>query len=173
MSRMEQVLAEAKEVKPIAEKDGARIVSYEDAKTLQEEAMLKAKLGEDIDLGDVEVNPDGTIANTRTTIKAINEDRRLMNRYRVKKEAGKEVLQVVTDYLAVKQHDSGTIYVASVPVYELIRQDEELVLRGQTTVSDTDFVTKFKDILNRDAMYQVLEAISKNEEDVTTNEMPI
>lgn len=175
MSRMEEVLRQANEVKPLSEVDGTKVVSYEDASILQQQAMIKDKLGEDVDLGDVEVNPDGTIARSRASVIAINEDKRLANRYRViGKKGGGKLLQVVTDYRAVKEHGTGKVYLARIPAYEFERDENgKLVMLRQTTVEAGDFISKFAESLNNEAMYEVLKAITDNEENATKSEMPI
>lgn len=174
MSKMEQVLSRAKEIKPIGQKDGAKVVNYEDASILAQEQMIKDKMGENVDLGDVEVNPDGTIARTRATAYAMNEDKRLANRYRVVgKKGGGKLLQVVTDERAVKEHGTGKVYLARIPAYEFERIDGKLVLTKQMTVEADDFISKFGEELNHEAMYEVLKAISSNEEDASRSEMPI
>lgn len=177
-NRMREILERADKVKPIAEHDGVKVVSPEDAIALQEEQMLAIQSKEDVDLGDYELNPDGTIARTRGTILAINEERRLMNKFRVKGK-GRKLLQVVTDYRAVKEHSRGTVYLANVPVYEFVREETEdgekgdLVLVSQTTVPDKVFLTEFQDSLDNASMYEVLEAVTRNQEDVSKKEMPI
>lgn len=174
MSKMEQVLTQAKEIKSIGNRDGVRVVSYEDASILAQEQMIKDKMDEEVDLGDVEVNPDGTLARTRATAYAMNEDKRLANRYRVVgKKGGGKLLQVVTDERAVKEHGTGKVYLARIPAYEFERIDGKLTLARLTSVEATDFISKFGEELNREAMYEVLEAISSNEEDASRSEMPI
>lgn len=175
MSRMEEILQEAKLVKPIAETNGSKIVDYEDAATLNAEEIIKQKLGENVNLGDVEVNQDGSLAKVYVPVIAMNEDRRLMNRYRLigKKGGGGKLLQVVTDYRAVKEHGSGKVYLARIPAYELERVDGKLVLVRQITVSADDFISKFEEQLNNEAMHEVLQAVAVKTEDVTRNEMPI
>lgn len=172
-NRMREILDRAEEVKPIAEHNGVKVVSPEDAIALKEEQMLALQTGEEVDLGDYEINPDGTIASTRISVVAINEDRRLMNKFRVKGGANK-LLQVVTDYRAVKEHDSGKVYLANVPVYEFDRNEKgELELVSQTTVTDETFLSKFQDSLTNEAMKEVLGAITTKKEDVSKKEMPI
>lgn len=176
-SKMREILDRAEQVEPIAEHDGVKVVSPEDAVALKEEQMLAMQNGEEVDLGDFEINPDGTIASTRTSILAINEDRRLMNKFRVKGR-NKNLLQVVTDYRAVKDHGTGKVYLANVPVYEFEREDKDgkkgkLVLTAQTTVPDKIFLSEFQDSLDNEAMKEVLAAITTNKEDVSKREMPI
>lgn len=175
MSKMEQILEQAKKIQPIAEVNGAKIVDYTDASVLSAKELINDKLGENVNLGDVEVNPDGTIARVAVPVIAMNEDKRLMNRYRVVgKKGGGKLLQVVTDYRAVKEHSTGKVYLARIPVYELERNDSgKLLLIRMTTVSADDFIGKFDEQLNNEAMYEVLEAISVNTEDATKSEMPI
>lgn len=175
MSKMEQILKQAEEVKPISTVDGTPVVSYEDGAILSSKQMINEKLGEEVDLGDVEVNPDGTIARSRAAVIVLNENKRLMNRYRtIGKKGGGKLLQVVTDYRAVKEHGTGKVYVARVPAYEFEREESgKLVMTRQLTVEASDFISKFDEELNNEAMYEVLKAISDNEENATRSEMPI
>lgn len=162
-------------MKPITEKNGAKVVSYEDAPKLQNEEIAAVRTGEVVDLGDRELNPDGTVARSRATVLAVNPDRRLMNRYRVvtKKGSGK-LMQVVTDYRAVREQESGHCYLAQLPAYELERDEEgKLKLAGQTTITREDFIAKFTKSLSNEAMYEVNKAIAAREDELEKDELPI
>lgn len=171
MTSMRETLNRANEVTPISEKEGIKVVSYEDASILQQEQMLKDKMGEDIDLGDVEINPDGTIAKTRLKVLAMNEDRRLDNRFRtIGKKGGGKLLQVVTDYRIVAEK----MKFSRVPMYEFERgEDGKLQLIRETTVSYEEYLEKFTDRLNNEAMHEILRTMARNDKDVSRNEMPI
>lgn len=175
MARMEEILKQAEEVKPISTVEGTPVVSYEDGAILSQKQMINDKLGEEVDLGDVEVNPDGTIARSRASVIVLNEDKRLMNRYRLMgKKGGGKLLQVVTDYRAVKEHGTGKVYLARIPAYEFERDESgKLVMTRQLTVEAGDFISKFSEELNNTAMHEVLKAISDNEENASRSEMPI
>lgn len=171
---MKETLDKASTVKPIANRNGSKIVSYEDATVLVQAQMMEEQYGATVDLGDREINPDGTVGRSRSNILAINEDRRLANLYRVAgKQGGGKKLQVVIDYRAVTEHDTGQVYIARIPVYEFERVDKELKMVGMTTVSDEDFISKFTARLSNKAMYEVLAAINENTEEVGVDEMPI
>lgn len=176
MSKMEQVLSQASQIKGIGTKNGVPVVSYEDASVLSQKQMIQDTLGEVTDLGDADVNPDGTLGSTRATAYAMNEEKRLANRYRVmgKKGGGGKLLQVVTDERAVKEHDTGKVYMARIPAYEFERgEDGKLTMTRLVTVEASDFISKFDEELNKEAMYEVLSAISSNEDDASKSEMPI
>lgn len=171
---MKETLDRAEKIKPIAERNGSKIVSYEDSTILVQAQAMEEEFGAKVDLGDREINPDGTVGRSRSNILAINEDRRLANLYRVAgKQGGGKKLQVVIDYRAVSEHDSGQIYIARIPVYEFERIDKELKMVGITTVSDEDFVSKFTARLSNKAMYEILSAIADNDKETGVDEMPI
>lgn len=171
---MRETLEKAKQVAPISDRNGVKVVSYEDATILAQEQLIEEKYGNKVDLGIRQVNADGTIAKSKVTVLAINEDKRLANLYRVVgKQGGGKKMQVVTDYRAVMEHDSGEVYIARIPAYELERIDGKLKMVHLTTVSDEEFVSKFTSTLSNKAMYEVLTAIADNKEDIGTDEMPI
>lgn len=171
---MKETLDRAERIKTIAERDGVKIVSYEDSTLLAQKQAMEEQFGANVDLGDREINPDGTVGRSRVSFLAVNEDRRLSNLYRVVgKQGGGKKLQVVTDYRAVTEHDSGQVYIARIPAYEFERVDGELKMVATITVSDEDFISKFTARLSNEAMYEVLAAISVNTEETGVDEMPI
>lgn len=70
MSNLSQILDEAKEAKPISEENGTRVYGFDD--------YLKAVKGEltdpTPDIGTRKINPDGTIARSRSVVAAVNEN---------------------------------------------------------------------------------------------------
>ena len=115
MSKLLDILKSADEITPIIEKDGTKIVSYEDAIILAEAEILEGESG----LGTVTLNADGSIARSKVTIAAMNPVNFFGNRYRVKEiDSVKSVLQVVfareSDdcYRAIKEQKDGIIGVA-------------------------------------------------------------
>ena len=181
MSTITEMLKQAEQVKPISTtKDGVKIVSYEDAAILAQKDFV-----EGVDLGDREMNPDGTIAKSRVTVLAVNPERRTANRYRVKgKQGGGKVMQVVIDGRAIDEQKTGRVYLAQLPCYELERvkgegdDKGEIVLRKMTYVTREEFVSSFTGSLSVEAMYEVNAAIAKGidgdaTKEVGIDEMPI
>lgn len=177
MTSVTSMLKQAEQVKPISvTKDGAKVVSYEDAVLL-----AQAEYVEGVDLGDRELNPDGTIAKSRVRVIAVNPEKRTANRYRVKgKQGGGKVMQVVVDSRAIDEQKTGRVYLAQIPCYELEREktedgDGELTLRQMTYVTREEFVSSFTGSLSVDAMYEVNTAIAKGttEQEIGVDEMPI
>lgn len=168
---MRETFENFEKVKPIAEKNGTKIVSYEDAKTLSDMEMYERTP----DTGDRTFNPDGSLARTRVLTAAINPDKRFNNRYRIKGKIGDRKMQVVVDYRALKEQSSGQIYLKNIPCYEIGRDENgNLKLEKVITVSDTEFISDFTDKLSVDVMAQVAPLIEEHGADIsTTNAMPI
>lgn len=152
MSRITDVLDAAREVEPIAERNGTKIVSYEDYVTLASEAGIKEKNGERTDTGDRTINPDGqTIGRSRTPFTAVNENKIFDNRYRLKGKMGDREMQVVIDERIMNDLQNGRELCAKkqVPCY-CIKKNEEGVyyLDRMIMVSDVEFMAEFTEKLN-------------------------
>lgn len=168
---MRETFENFEKVKPIAEKNGTKIVSYEDAKALNDMEMYERTP----DTGDRTFNPDGSLARTRVLTSAINPENRFNNRYRIKGKIGDRKMQVVVDYRALKEQSSGQVYLKNIPCYEIARdEDGNLKLEKVFTVSDTEFISDFTDKLSVEVMKQVAPLIEEHGADIsTTNAMPI
>ena len=142
-------LKRAEEIEPLYEQNGVKVVSFEDQR-----AAAQAEITEGVDLGNRTVNPDGTIARSRTKYAAINPDYLYMNRY--KKIGTKLVL--VTDYRAIKEQSRGRVYLRQIPAYVISRNPDtkELVLDKVITVSDTEFIGEYTRQLSPAAMKQII-----------------
>lgn len=164
----------ADKVRPIAEKDGQKIVNFEDAATLN---SVNAYEG---DGTGVQVrNPDGSLASTGKTVHAINPNYFFANRYKVKGTKGNQKLMVVSGhepngFRCIREQERGRLHVKTVPCYMFSRNDKgELELEKVTTVSDTEFISDFTHTLNNKSMAELLPMITSYGNEITADEMPI
>lgn len=148
MADLREVLEKTKDVKPVAEHNGMEIVSFE-----QQRDMAQLYKMENRDLGLIKMNPDGTVARTPVKFAAVNLDNFYINRYKRVKDS----LYIVTDYRAIQEQSSGSVYAKQLAAYVVKRDaDKNLVLDKVVTVSDTEFLSDFTHTLNRDAMAQIM-----------------
>ena len=168
--RMRSLYEKADKVRPYAEKDGQKFVSFEDASVLN---SLNAE--EPHGTGMQMRNADGSIASTGKTVHAVNPDYFFANRYMVK---GKKMHVVSghepTGYRCIKEQSSGHIFVKSIPVYVIARdEDKNLVLERVTTISDSEFISDFTKTLDHESMAKILPLITEHGNDMTADSMPI
>lgn len=156
-------LKRAEEVKPLYEQNGVKVVSFEDQR-----AVAQAEIINDVDLGNRTVNPDGTIARSRTKYAAINTDHLYLNRF---KKVGTKLI-VVTDYRAIKEQSTGRIYKKQIPAFVFVRGDDGLKKEKMTLVEDKDFVSDYTKTLNPEAMSQLIPLMG-GENDITAEGLPI
>lgn len=160
----------ADNVKPLAEKDGQVWVSFEDASVLNSVNAEDPK-GTGLQLR----NADGSLASTGKTVHAVNPDYFFLNRYKVK---GKK-LHIVsghepTGYRCIREQSKGHIFVKTIPVYIISRdEDKNLVLEKVATVSDTEFISDFTNMLDHKSMAEVLPLITQHGNEMTADSMPI
>lgn len=168
MSKMTDILYAAENVEPLAEKNGEKIVSFEDA------AVLANAEGFDPtpDTGTRTYNADGTLARTRQRTSAINVDSYFENRY---KTNSKKELMVVTDFRAIREQHLGRVYSKVIPCYVFTRDKEtgKLSLDKTTTISDTEFISGYTKKLSIDAMKEILPLIDNAPTVASGDEMPI
>ena len=168
--RMRILYEKADNVKPFAEKNGQLYVSFEDASVLN---SLNAE--EPSGTGLQTRNQDGSIANSGKRVHAINADYFFANRYKVK---GKK-LHVVsghepTGYRCIKEQSSGHVFVKTIPVYIIARDEEKnLILEKVSTISDTEFISEFTNTLDHKSMAEILPLITEHGEKMTADSMPI
>ena len=168
--RMRELYEKADKVRPYAEKDGQKFVSFEDASVLN---SLNAE--EPHGTGMQMRNADGSIASTGKTVHAVNPDYFFANRYMVK---GKKMHVVSghepTGYRCIKEQSSGHIFVKSIPVYVIARdEDKNLVLEKVTTISDSEFISDFTKTLDHESMAKILPLITEHGNEMTADSMPI
>ena len=165
---MKELYEKVDKVRPLAEKDGQKYCTFEDAATLNSYNAQEPKTGTQTR------NRDGSLASTGKTVHALNPDNFFLNRYKVK---GKK-LHIVSGhtpdgYRCIREQESGRVFLKTIPVYVLSRNSEgELVLEKRTTISDTEFISDFTNTLNNKSMAEVLPLITTQTE-MTADSMPI
>lgn len=170
MGMREVIESERQKVKPIAVRNGVKVVTYEDAKKLTDLEMYARTP----DTGDRTFNPDGSLARTRTLHTAINPERRFANRYRIKGKPGERKMQIVVDYQAIKEQATGRVYRKLIPCYEVVREDNEYKVVSVVTVSDAEFISDFTNKLSVELMMKIAPIIDEYGADISsTNVMPI
>jgi len=168
--RMRELYDKADNIKPYAEKDGQVFVNFEDASVLNSVNAEEPK-----GTGMQTRNADGSIASTGKMVHAVNPDYFFANRYKVK---GKK-LHVVsghepTGYRCIKEQASGHVFIKTIPVYVIARNEEkELVLEKVTTISDTEFISDFTNTLDHKSMAEILPLITEHGNEMTADSMPI
>lgn len=156
-------------VRPLAEKDGQKFVTFEDA------AVLNSFNAQEPKTGMQTRNPDGTLASTGKTVHAVNPEYFFANRYKVK---GKKMMIVsghTTDgYRCIKEQASGRVYLKTIPAYVIARDaDGKLFLEKQTVISDTEFISDFTNKLDNKSMAEILPLITTAGKDMSADTMPI
>lgn len=155
---------------------GTPIVTFEQQRDLAQEIVRgtpsQRKMKEDF--GFRKTNPDGSIAASYYTTKAVNSGWFFDNRYRM---VGKK-LQLVTaqtseGYRAIQDLAKGSIYKKHIVAYEFERKNGELVLTNRVLVSDQDFLTHFTDKLDEEAMKVILPLIPSGAPSVPEGKLPI
>lgn len=160
-------------VKPLAEKDGAVLVTFEDA------ATLNSYNADEPNTGMQTRNADGSLASTGKTVHAVNPDYFFANRYKVKGAKGNQKLIVVSGhtpdgYRCIKEQASGRLFIKNVPAYIIYRDaDGKLALEKQTMISDTEFISDFTNKLDNKSMAEILPLITAVGNEVNTDTMPI
>lgn len=180
--KMRNLYDKADRIKPMAEKDGQVFVNFDEAATLN---SLNAE--EPHGTGMQMRNADGSIASTGKTVHAVNPDYFFANRYMVK---GKK-MHVVSGhepigYRCIKEQSSGHVFVKSIPVYVIAREEKkdaegntvkgekgDLVLEKVTTISDSEFISDFTKTLDHESMAKILPLITEHGNDMTADSMPI
>lgn len=166
--RMKELYQKVDNVKPFAEKDGQKWVSFEDA------AILNSYNADEPNTGMQTRNPDGSLASTGKTVHAVNPDYFFMNRYKVKGKKMYIVSGHTTDgYRCIKEQASGRVFLKMIPAYVIIRDsDGKLALESQTMISDTEFIADFTKKLDNKSMAEILPLITVGS-DMSADTMPI
>lgn len=174
MSRLLDILEQARDIEPIAVRNGVKIYSMDDARAVMQANALE---GEDA-LPMMTRNPDGSIARSRHNIAIISENDLYDNRCFRKKTPGQGsdefwVVPTATTsgYRAIRQKmNDEQIY-----VYVITRDKDtqELSLKRVTTVSASDFKSDFTHKLDEKSMKQILPLIADQEEGITPEEISI
>lgn len=169
MSKMKEILDAAERVEPIAEKDGVKIVSFEDASVLTNAEGFDPTP----DTGTRMYNPDGSLARTRKRTAAVNEDYYFANRY---KTNSKKEMFVVVDYRAISEQHKGKCYAKVLPCYVFVRDKDsgELKLDRTTTITDVEFISGYKEKLSNKVMKdEIVPLLAEAPSEAPGTEMPI
>lgn len=156
--------------------NGTPLVTYEEQRKLGQKGINEhwddKRLG--ADMGIRKMNPDGTIAKSWHTSAAMNMDRYLDNRYRVK-EGAMEIITAQTPdgYRAIKEQSSGRVFSKLLPALSFKRSGNELVYDKTVMVSDADFISEFTHKLNKEAMKEVLRKIPSGGVSIPEGNLPI
>lgn len=166
--RMKELYEKVDNIRPLAEKDGQKFVTFEDASVLNSFNAQEPKTGMQTR------NKDGSLASTGKTVHAVNPEYFFANRYKVK---GKKMILVsghTTDgYRCIKEQASGRVYLKTIPAYVIARDsDGKLFLEKQTVISDTEFISEFTNKLDNKSMAEILPLIV-NGKDMSADAMPI
>lgn len=171
-NKIAETLRKADETTPIAEFHGIKIYNYDDCIIMSEADIIDSELGGE-DIADRIMNDNGLPARSRTKYAAVNPERMFANRCRYIEEDGTKKVQVVTDYRAIREQETGSVYLKLIPCYQLIRKGKKLVVDKMLTIEDTEFISQFTHILNLNAMLEVLPAIDAMGADMTAGELGI
>ena len=164
MESLKDVIEKTKDVKPMAVVDGVKVVTFEEQRDLAQMAIMENRK-----IGGLQINPDGSVARTPVEYSAVNPDVYYANRAcKIKDE-----LFVVTDSRCISEQSAGNVYLSQVPASVIIRdKDGQLRLDRKITVSDDDFVSKFTDILDNEAM-ALIKPLIDGGVGMTTKPLPI
>lgn len=174
MASVREVLERADDVTIIAEKNGTKITTIDDATAIANaefvERQAEGKKASAVSAGIRTYNPDGSLARIRSKVSAINPSTYFANRFRKTQKR----LWVVIDWRAIIEQNTGRIYIKNIPVWVLVRDESgDLKVDYITTVSDTDFVSDYTNTLSDDAMKQIMPLIANYGSNVSVSEMPI
>lgn len=151
MTNLKEAIEKTEKIKPIAVENGIPIVSFEEQRDL---AVLDKMTNPE--LGQLQMNHDGSVARTPVRAAAVNLDNYYINRYK----KVKSTILVVTDYRAIKEQSTGSVYLKQIPAYTIARDAEgKLYLASVVNVSDSEFIADFTHTLNREAMSQIMPLI--------------
>lgn len=163
MADLRTLIEKTKDVAPIAENNGVKIVSFEEQRD-----MAQLDIMEKPDLGLLRMNEDGTVAATPTRFAAVNTEMYYLNRYKKVKNS----IYVVTDYRAIREQGTGRVYAKMIPAYVVTRGDQGLYLEKVVNVSDSEFIADFTHTLNKESMKTVMPLLVSGV-GVTQDDMPI
>lgn len=174
MSRLLDILEQAKDIKPIAVRNGVKIFSMDDARAVMQANSLEGE--ESLPL--ITRNPDGSIARSRSNMAIISENDLYDNRcYRKKTPGvGSDEFWIVSTattsgYRAIRQRmNDEQIYVY---IVSRDKDTKELALKRITTVSASEFKSDFTHKLDEKSMKQILPLIAEQEEGITPEEISI
>ena len=153
MADIKGILERAETAKPIAERNGRKLMSYDDYRSVATASNIN-----NTDLGGLELNPDGSLARTKGDMAAVNLDDFYNNRYKKVKNK----YYVVIDKRAIDDVSMGRACpYQQVQAYLIGEKDGAVVAEKPVMISDKDFIADFTHKLDHASMAIVLDAISK------------
>lgn len=170
ITRIKEVIDRVDHIEPIARKEGAVYVTFEDAAVLNDYYSMEPQ-----GTGNKVYNRDGSVASTGKTVHALNPDFFFSNRYR-KKGAKLHVVagNTVEGYRCIKEQATGHVYLKSIPCYVIFRNGNgDLELEKVMTVSSAEFVSEFTSMLDNKSMAEILPLIVDHGAEITADSMPI
>lgn len=169
-----QQVVEATKSEPIAVLDGVKIYTFAEAQKANSRKLYNEKMaGRKMpDFGAREEKDNGLgYTRSKGSVVAVNPKQFFANRaqkvqrYGVDVATGKEVeetiWEVVNDYRAIKDKDSGKVYTNTIQVYVIGREDGKVKILSQKTISDEEFVNGYKERLSTKAMLTIIGAIKE------------
>lgn len=145
---LKELIEKTEKVKPVTEINGIPVVTFEEQRDLAQVDKLM-----NVNMGILNFNADGSVAETPTKYVSVNLDSYFINRFKRVENS----LYIVTDYRAIKEQGSGRVYLKQIPAYVVSRNKKgDLFLEKTVTVSDNEFISDFTHILNHEAMKTVM-----------------
>ncbi len=168
MSILEEILTQTKAV-PIAKINGIDVFDFSEGQKMNKLHLAEEKLtGKSDELGEREVSADGMhFSNSKTRVKVINPERYFSNRFRIKKNGQKKVLEMVIDYRAIEDQSTGRIYTNVINTYLIGKEGNDIKLLGQDKITDKVFCNEFTSALSvKDAVkiYQIIDEQAEQEQ---------
>lgn len=171
MSRITDALDKAKEVKPIATKNGTKVVDVKDASAAMQGEVIDPT--EDLGVREVE---NGKIVRSRTLISQVSIDRLYDNRYKKQGTKGVGYNEIwVVPAIDPKGYRAVVFGMEdkNIPVYRITKDSKtgELTLAGKTTVDYQKFHSDFTNKLSKDSMKKIIPLFALEGDDVSSDDI--
>ncbi len=154
MSNLIQEIIQAEKPKSFATLNGKDVYNFYEANLVNQQEIAEEKLtGRDFNLGGRDFRPSGLgVRHIRCNTVAMNPYSWFSNRVRkieILDEEGKvkeTLFEVVTDYRAIKEQNSGSIYCSHLPCWVIGKHTNGgVTVKEVKTISDEDFIKGFTD----------------------------
>lgn len=163
MADIREILERAETAQPIAERNGRKIMSFDDYRNLATVANMN-----DEDLGGVAFNPDGSMARTKGNMAAVNLDDFYANKFKKVKNK----YYVVVDLMAIREVErTGQAPYRNITGYLIGEKDGQVVCEKPVTISADDFIADFTHTLDHASMAIVMDAINRIGVDAGTEKL--
>lgn len=175
MSKLSDILDEAKSATPVAEKNGTKVYGFDDYLK-----AVKAELTDPTpDIGTRKVNPDGSIARSRSVVSAVNENTLYGNLGMTKKVQGQgsDELWIVPqeieyEFVANPQYIPHKVKVFVFKQEVKKDSDHKIYLDRIMMIDGADARSKLVHSYNEDLMKTLLALISEHGQEVSKEESP-